>query len=478
MNEHPISLPALTLPPLPEERTVKEALRHAKENSPAQKIVVLDDDPTGVQTVHGVPVYTDWGRETFRRAFLEEGPLFFVLTNSRSLTAADTVRAHTEIAENLAAACRETGREFLLVSRSDSTLRGHYPLETATLRRELEARLPLRFDGEVLMPYFAEGGRYTIGNVHYVRSGETLLPAGQTEFARDSAFAYRASDLTEWIDERTEGEFPAGEVSCVSLEELRTPDVEGITQKLLSVHDFGKIVVNAADDRDAEVFAAALFRAVARGGTYLFRSAAGLVRVLGGIEKRPLLTGAELCVNGGAGLILVGSHVQKTTAQLHRLLDDEPGLLAIEFDVSAAMHDGALRRERDRVLTETERALASGQTAVVYTSRAVLRSGSGAPEDDLRLSVEISHALSSLVEKLTTPPSFLIAKGGITSSDVGTRGLAVRRAMVLGQILPGVPVWETGAESRFPGLPYVIFPGNVGDEDALLLAVRKLRGET
>ena len=67
-------------------------------------------------------------------------------------------------------------------------------------------------------------------------------------------------------------------------------------------------------------------------------------------------------------------------------------------------------------------------------------------------------------------------KGGITSSDVGTKALAVKKARVLGQIQPGIPVWQTGAESRFPGTPYVIFPGNVGEDGTLKAAAEVLLG--
>ena len=68
----------------------------------------------------------------------------------------------------------------------------------------------------------------------------------------------------------------------------------------------------------------------------------------------------------------------------------------------------------------------------------------------------------------------MIAKGGITSSDVATRGLGVKRALVRGQLLPGVPVWRLGAEARFPGIDYVVFPGNVGSDTALADAVQQL----
>ena len=73
-------------------------------------------------------------------------------------------------------------------------------------------------------------------------------------------------------------------------------------------------------------------------------------------------------------------------------------------------------------------------------------------------------------------PAFIIAKGGITSSDVGTKALKVKKANVLGQICPGIPVWETDDGSKFPHMAYVIFPGNVGDADTLKTAVEKLLG--
>ena len=206
--------------PLPDGERVARELAEARQGF-GRKIVVLDDDPTGVQTVHDVPVYTDWRRETLARGLSEPGSMFFVLTNSRGFTAEETESAHREIGEHLAAASEETGVPFLLVSRGDSTLRGHYPLETETLRRTLEEQLLVRYGGEIIMPYFQEGGRLTIGNVHYVKTGDRLVPAGMTEFARDTTFAYSASDLTDWCEERTGGRYPAGGVTVLSLEELR-----------------------------------------------------------------------------------------------------------------------------------------------------------------------------------------------------------------------------------------------------------------
>ena len=319
--------------PLPDEALTARMLAKAREGFD-RKIVVLDDDPTGVQTVHDLPVYTDWRRETLESGLTEEGTMFFVLTNSRGFSQQETEHAHREIAENLLAASEKTGVPFLLVSRGDSTLRGHYPLETETLRQTLEEHSSVRYDGEIVMPYFKEGGRLTIGNVHYVQTGDCLTPAGLTEFARDTTFAYNASNLLDWCEERTGGHYTARDMTAISLEELRALDYDTILQKLMAVKDFGKVIVNAAEDRDVEVFTAALLEAVKQGKEFLIRSAAGLVRVLGNVDHRPLLKREELrgTDTGVGGLVVVGSHVKKTTEQLECLLNAGLELCPICFD--------------------------------------------------------------------------------------------------------------------------------------------------
>lgn len=440
-----------------------------------RKIIVLDDDPTGVQTVHGVSVYTDWSLETIRAGFRERSPIFFILTNSRGLVASETEALHREIARHAAQASSELGQPFLIISRGDSTLRGHYPLETETLRQTLESVSPERFDGEILLPYFREGGRLTIDNVHYVKDGDRLTPAGETEFAKDRTFGYVSSDLAEWVEEKTGGAYRAVDTVSISLERLRAFDIEGIVSQLMTVSDFNKVIVNAVEDADVRVFVVALVQAIEAGKSFLFRTAASFTKIIGGVSDRPLLTAKELLdgQSGGGGLIVVGSHVRKTTEQL-AALQRLSHIRFIEFDVHLVADDAAFLAETDRVLMETEAALAEGRTVTVYTRRERLDLGEGRQEDELRQSIRISDAVTSIVERLRTRPRYLIAKGGITSSEIGTRGLGVRRATVAGQIRPGIPVWLTGAESKYPGLPYIIFPGNVGDIDTLQETVAEL----
>lgn len=453
---------------------LKEALRGFD-----RKIVVLDDDPTGVQTVHGVDVYTDWEEDTIRNAFAGEERIFFILTNSRSFSAEETKRAHAEIAARVTRAARETGKEFILISRGDSTLRGHYPLETETLRAEIRRQTGCDFDGEILCPFFLEGGRYTLDNVHYVQEGETLIPAGMTEFAKDKTFGYAASDLTEYVEEKTGGAYRADECICISVEELRAADAEGVYRKLMGASGFAKIIVNAVAYGDVRVFCAAFARAVKDGKRFLARTAAAFPKVLADIPDRALLTRKEL-VRGGeknGGIVLVGSHVKKTTDQLNALRESDQDLAFLEFNVNTYFEDGGLAREVQRVIKEAERAVQAGRTAVVYTSRTLLVPDTADKDKILEASVRISEAVTGVIGGFGVKPRFIVAKGGITSSDVGTKALGVKKARVMGQVKKGIPVWMTGPESKFPGMPYIIFPGNVGGASTLREIVEELMGK-
>ncbi len=227
------------------------------------KIVVLDDDPTGVQTVHDVSVYTELSRESIRQGFLEDKRLFYILTNSRSFTTGQTIAVHEKLARDIAKVAAEEQIPYMVMSRSDSTLRGHYPAETETLRRGMKACGGPSADGEIICPFFKEGGRYTLEDVHYVRYGDELVPAADTEFARDATFGYHFSRIPYYVEEKTKGRYRAEEVTSISLERLRSMDVDGIVRQLTAVRDFNKVVVNAADYCDLKVFAIALYRAVA-----------------------------------------------------------------------------------------------------------------------------------------------------------------------------------------------------------------------
>ncbi|MEK4444327.1 four-carbon acid sugar kinase family protein [Niallia sp. FSL K6-0077] len=460
--------------PAVDRKIVQEMLKNELADL-NKKIIVLDDDPTGVQTVHDISVYTDWSVDSIDKGFAEQNAMFFILTNSRGFTAAETEKAHKEIAENALEVAKKQSKDFIIISRGDSTLRGHYPLETEVLKETIESGSNIKFDGEVIVPFFKEGGRFTVDNIHYVQYEDYLVPAGETEFAKDRTFGYTKSHLGEWAEEKSNGEFKAENATYISLESLRALEVEKITNQLLEVSDFNKVVVNAVDYVDVEVFVISLIKAMKAGKHFMFRSAAALTKVIGGVSDRGLLTRDELIKeeSNHGGLIIVGSHVKKTTEQLEELKKYEI-IEFIEFNVHLVLQPEQFKAETDRVIETSENLIRSGKTVAIYTKRERMDLGEGKKEEELKLSVKISDAVTSIVQRLEVRPSYIVAKGGITSSDIGTKGLAVKRATVAGQIKPGIPVWFTGEESKFPGISYIIFPGNVGEKTTLKETVELL----
>lgn len=434
-----------------------------------RKVVVLDDDPTGTQTIHGLPVLTEWAVESLRAELEGPHPAFFILTNSRSLSLPQAQALNAEIGRRLVAAAEPSGADFVVISRSDSTLRGHFPGEVRALADGLGQNL----QAWLLIPFFLEGGRYTVDDVHYVAEGETLVPAGQTEFAQDAAFGYQASNLCEWVAEKTERRVRAEAVRSISLDDIRRGGPSRVADRLSRLGRNDVCVVNAVSYRDLETFTLGLLEVEAQGHRFLCRTAASFVRVRCALPARPLLTRDDLDLSSSMGaLFVVGSYVGRTTCQVETLLRN-PDIVGVEVNVCALLDDHRRAAEIERAASRTDEHLARGRDVGVFTSR-TLRSGPDA-EESLAIGRRVSAGLVAIVESIRTRPRYLVAKGGITSSDLAVRALGVRRAIVCGQILPGVPVWQLGPESRCPGLIYIVFPGNVGEPGSLAEIAAALR---
>ena len=471
---------ASQLPELRIEGALDEIRKRVVESG--RRVVVLDDDPTGVQSVHGVPVLTTWVVEDLRWALEQTSPTFFVLTNSRSLPEEEAVALNREIALNLSEAA-EPRTDFDVVSRSDSTLRGHYPAETDALAETLEegGRGP---DGLIICPAFFEAGRITVDDVHWVRQDGELVPAGQTEFASDHTFGYHASDLKAWVEEKTGGRIKAHEVVSVGLADLREGGPERVLELLEEASGGIPVVINAASYADLEVFVLGLLAAEEGGKRFLYRTGPSFLRARGGITEPKVLGPEDLYrkrPKEGHGLVLVGSYVPTTTRQLEGALALD-GIRGVEMSVLRLLESESREGELGRVAEEVNGSLASSEV-VVYTSRELVTAGKAgsAGLSNFEIGAAVSGALVEVMRRVdrALPLSFVVAKGGITSSDIATKGLEVRRAEVAGPLLPPgiVPVWILPEENDFPGLPYVIFPGNVGGPGSLAQAIEILRGE-
>jgi uncharacterized protein YgbK (DUF1537 family) len=432
------------------------------------KIIVLDDDPTGSQTVHSCLLLTRWDPSTLSEALQDAAPLFFVLTNTRGMSAECAAQVTREVCVNMRASLRqlnELGVEInpILVSRSDSTLRGHYPVETDVMAEELGP-----FDAHFLAPAFFEGGRITRGSVHYLIVDGKPVPVHETEFARDSVFGYRHCYLPDYVAEKTRGRIPASQVERFLLDDPQ----DSIPDRLRRLRNNSCCVVDGEKQSDLDRFAAHIRNAADHGKRFLFRSAASLLTSLAKLPPQPVAAAymANYVRNGRPGAVIVGSHVQKTTAQLKKLLQ-QPGTAPIEVDVER------ITQNRAGVLQETLAAITAThnaqKTPVVFTSRAEKTFAD--QQTRLAFGEQVSALLMDIVRGLPPTIGFLVSKGGITSNDVLSDGLALRTSRVLGQILAGCSVVRCPEDHpRFPNLPVVIFPGNVGDDHALATVFQRL----
>ncbi|GAB3909995.1 four-carbon acid sugar kinase family protein [Larkinella knui] len=431
-------------------------------------IVVLDDDPTGTQTSSGVTVLTSWRVALITEELKKKPSILFILTNSRSLPEREAVHITREIGKNVNQAATDSGREIVVISRSDSTLRGHFPAEVDAIAETLGMKDAVI----VFIPAFLEGGRLTIGDVHYLLENQQLIPVSETPFARDVVFGYQNSNLKQWVEEKTGGRIRASDVNALSIEDIRLGGPSAVSAKLKACPAGAVCVVNAASYRDLEVVVMGLLLAEESGQKFLYRSSATLVPIRAGLESGQRFTPDKAQVASAHGsLVVVGSHVPKTTSQLTWLLEKVP-CQSIEVNVAELLAAAETETQSQTIRQQTDQWLAAGTNVVIYTSRR-LEVGVDS-ESSLAINAAVSGFLVSLVQGLTVRPKFLLAKGGITASDLASKGLSAETALVLGAVIPGVPVWQLDAKSKFPGLTYVVFPGNVGDQTSLETVCRTL----
>lgn len=468
-----------TLESLPPSKSSSDDLRsqtrkEIQSNPNIPILVALDDDPTGTQTCHDIPVLTTWSVEVLTQEFKDtkSGSGFFILTNSRALHPPAAKALMVEICTNLKEAAATAGKKFEVVLRGDSTLRGHFPLEPEAVEEVLGES-----DAWILAPFFLQGGRYTIDDVHYVAEGDTLVPAGETPFARDATFGYKSSDLRDWVVEKTKGAITRERVKGLSLHDIRTGGADKIAELLLTSAKGSVLIVNSAAEEDMDVVILGILKASAQGKKFLFRSGAAFVSARLGISPIPPISAKQLQLDSSrGGLIIAGSYVPKTTAQLKALREKSGDrLTTVELDVNKLLESAESSEiELQHAIEMAEAELQKPQDVLIMTSRKLI---TGADEaSSLDIGSTVAKALVSFLTRLRTKPRYVIAKGGITSSDMATKGLNMKRATIVGQAAAGVPLWRCDEPTcKHPGLPYVVFPGNVGGEETLFEVVDRWR---
>jgi uncharacterized protein YgbK (DUF1537 family) len=462
------------------------------------KVVVVDDDPTGSQTLHSCPLLLRWDQTSLRRGLAHASPFLFILANTRALAplaAAERLRAICRALRPALAEAQAAGQldQWLLVSRGDSTLRGHFPIDVEVLAAELGP-----FDATLLVPAFLPGGRTTREGVHLLH-GE---PVHTTAFARDGLFGYRSSYLPDWVAEKSAGRLPAAAVQRIALAELdaAATDRAGVGAQRLGrrLAGFeGNVCVAVDAERPQqlaalgtvvrELTAPAAAERWGRPRRFLFQSAASLLNGLVELGPAPLdpegLAGLRRRDPAGhplPGLVLVGSHVPLADAQLQRLLA-EPGCVGLELPVASLARVlegpvpgellGSLERQWGEQL---EGLLATGRTPVLFTSRGELACRHA--EERRRLGQELAGLMGRLAARLAPRLGYLISKGGITSHTLLADGLGLEWVELRGQLLPGLSLVRVPEPSPEAGLPVVTFPGNLGDGESLTQTWALLEG--
>ncbi|HMS71376.1 MAG TPA: four-carbon acid sugar kinase family protein, partial [Saprospiraceae bacterium] len=390
--------------------------------------------------------------------------IFFIITNSRALTKDEAEQLNEDIGKTISSLIDN----FYIISRGDSTLRGHFFYEVDSLAKGLN------WDKEhyltVFLPAFIEGNRLTKDNTHYLVDQESWIPVHHTPYAQDKTFGYQHSNLVEFIIEKTNKLINDNEIQSLSIANLEKSDTLFILEKIKAATKY--LIVNALTYEHIDRFASIVKYSERK---IIFRTSASFAASFGGVKSTKLLSKEEIyCFSPSesGGLIVVGSHVPNTSVQFDQLM--QSGIKAIELEVEMLLDkQTAIEDYLKNLSLQIDYFLGIKEDVVLYTSRKLITAQDETAS--LKLSQKTSNSLVSVVKSINVKPKFIISKGGITSSDIATYGLSIKRAIVLGQVEKGISVWQTDESSKFPLMPFIVFPGNVGSKDTLKNVYDKVR---
>ncbi len=439
------------------------------------KIIVFDDDPTGSQTVHGCPLLLRWDKETLIKGLNNSSPLLFLLTNSRSLSpemAEIRIREICKILKELISDLGLKNKDFLFVSRGDSTLRGHGVLEPEVINQELGP-----FNATFHIPAFFEGARITIDGIHLLNN----IPVHKTIFAKDKIFGYSTSNLALWLEEKSNSKIKAGNITSISLEDLNNAhrhekDMKNFVNLLSNLKDNRIVTVDATSKIHLDTFVKAI-KELSDSKRFLFRSAASLINSLAEIstESNKIKDLSSLIIKESSGknkpgLILVGSHVKLADQQLEVILNQK-SCIGIEIDLNEIMpifekdkSEKFLIEFENKLLSEMIYILNANKTLVLYTTRGELSFQSNI--NRIEFGIFLAELMARLAGRCSNKLGYIISKGGITTNTLLSEGLKLSLVNLKGQVLPGLSV--VCPEEVSIALPIITFPGNLGNKDTLL----------
>lgn len=402
------------LPPAPTTTTLDADIAAQRSEGTLPVLVVLDDDPTGTQTCHGISVLMCWDHDTLVEELKSPTSGFFILTNSRAFPTDEARKLIREICSAVKTAAQEVGKDFELVLRGDSTLRGHFPDEPQVAEEVIG-------DGQacqwILAPFFRQGGRLTINDVHYVAEGDQLLPAAQTQFARDATFGYKNSNLRKYVAEKTSGDISEEDVASISLVDIRRGGAAAVARSLMDIPSNSKVIVlNAVVDEDMEIAVQGILQARKQGRRYIYRTGAAFVSTRLGIRQIPPLTPSDLSMakspSAAGGLTLAGSYVPKTTAQLKSLIVGRGEMLKVILVEVEDLLQSPQKTQRTILAAADEAGLhiVRGQDVLLMTSRKLITAEQGSKMSNLEIGGIVAQSLVDFLRLVNPRPRYVIAK--------------------------------------------------------------------
>lgn len=444
--------------------------------SPARQVVVIDDHPTGSQSLRDIPVLTAWSPDQIAWAMDSGAPAFFIVASTRALAPLAAEDRYLEVLGTVLEVARAKSREVTVVLRTDSSLRSHFPLDSDIVANAIQAAGAGEIDGVVIVPAFAEAGRMTVDHVHYVSEWQgEFTPIGETRFGREPRFPFHSSDLREWVSEKTHGRYEAAEVRAISLATVRrSPDA--VAAELLKARDGEPIVCDAVTEEDLRSIVLGALTAAKAGRRFIYRVSPPFVRAMIGQEEAEPLSVTEIAamrertdVPDAHGLVIAGTPVAFTRRQVRELEQRRP-IRDVPLSVPAVL-DSRREAHIDDVVTRALDGLATSNVVVRLADTTVDNAAKG----DFSLDERVARAVNEVVYRIAKRQrlGFVVARGGSVVSPVA-QGLGVRRALVRGPLLDGiVSLWEP-LSGPIAGIPFAVYAGGVGDDDGLADIVDKL----
>ncbi len=447
------------------------------------KIIIIDDDPTGSQTVNDCNLILRWDYETLLKGLKDSSNLLFILANTRSLSKEDVKIRLKEICSALREIMNNSSfaeEDFVLISRGDSTLRGHNFLEPDIINELLGP-----FDATFYIPAFIEGNRTTVNGNHFVDN----IPINKTIFSKDKIFGFNTSNIKELLCEQSNYQLDFNNIENICIkdfEALETNQPSKLFMRIEKLKNNKKVIVDIMDYSQLDKFSS-IVRSLLKKKKFLFRSAASFISSLSNVKRtqKDHIYFSQLRRKNNSdkamkGLIVVGSYVELTTRQLNKVLEIslckpiEVNVFKLYefFKIGDNLNINSLKK---LILNSIRQNLIRESIPVLYTSREII---SPIDKNDLiQFQLFLSAFIAEIVSAIKNEIGYLISKGGITTNTIISEGLEAESVYLEGQILPGISLVTFNLLKQKGKLPIVTFPGNIGNKMSLVKALEILENK-